>query len=122
MITENPTGALRELRIKLIELITDLGPSEQIDTAMYRESIELAVEQARGCRLIDSIDELQWAREISHEIVWGGQEHRGEVTFSETAQRFYEIQELAKKAVVEELEKSCGCGLMPSPEERNGGT
>lgn len=98
----NPKDSLRELRIKLIQLKTDIEKEVPELEALYRESIEAAVAHARQCNLKEAIETYTFAEGHGRRI-----EKRAEPSIG----RIMEIESLAREALVEALVENCRCKL-----------
>ena len=104
---DNP-GNLRKMRIKLIELQTDMENAAPELEGIYRSSMEDAVEKAHYCDLYDALDSYAQGRDIGKLI-----ERRLGTAGQE---RFMAIEDLAKQAIIEELIKNCSCELRSEKE------
>ena len=100
---DNP-GNLRKMRIKLIELKTDMENAAPELEGIYRTSMEEAVNQAHYCNLYGAMESYSHGEHIGQLI-----HHRLGTGYGE----FTDVENLARQAIIEELVKNCGCQIFP---------
>lgn len=99
---EPVSGARRNMRIKLIELKTDIEKAAPELEVVYREGLESSVNYAKECDLHSAITNFSFTQTIGDLI-------DKRVPGFEVSKKLREIEELAKKAIEEELRMYCGC-------------
>ena len=108
MEKDNP-GNLHKMRGELIRLKTDMENAAPELESIYRISLESAVQSAAACYLLDALNDYTYGIEMGKLI-----ERRLGTGYGD---RFMKIEDLAKEAIIEELEKNCSCKIQRYPEK-----
>lgn len=111
-MSSNPgSSPLRDMRLKLVQLKTDIDELAPELEEMHRDALESSVAHARDCNLSKSLFALILSSTLE-EIL--DQRLRREMVVearTDVIHKVEEIQELAVAAIIAELENNCNCKL-----------
>jgi hypothetical protein len=105
----------RNMRGELIRLSTDLEGDREDLQSFYREALEAAIESAKICNLFNAVSILDSAKGFGNLInkhhLWLARSSTKQPETFISMDRLEKINDLALKAIVEELSKNCNCRL-----------